>query len=138
MELLLKNQRSPWTKEQIKEMYSLHMTEAKYYIHKNQANDETHPIILQNKDKALITNELHNQNTEINKAEYDNNSQGSYKRWMEDEITEMGEMDMTVVEYCDYRNLAGIDEYSISSAGEEVEANNLESDNKEGWYDEDI
>ena len=119
-------------------MYSLHMTEAKYYIHKNQANDEIHSIIIQNNDKALITNELHNQNTESNTEEYDNNSQGSYKRWTEDEITEMGEMDMTVEEYCDYRNLAGIDKYSISSAGEETEANDLEADKKDRWYDEDI
>ena len=39
VESILKKQRPPWTQDQIKEMYSLHMTEAKYYIHKNQAND---------------------------------------------------------------------------------------------------
>ena len=136
--LLLKSQRSSWTKEQIKEMYLLHMTEVDYYIHKHQVTDETHSTTLKNNDIAHTTNELHNPNTESNEEEYDNYSQGSYKRWTEDEITEMGEMDMTVEEYCDYRNLAGIDNYSISSAGEETEANNLEADKKDGWYDEDI
>ena len=44
-------------------------------------------------------------------------------------------MEMTEEEYYNYMHLAGIDEYSISPAGEEEETNDYIADKEEGWYD---
>ena len=49
----------------------------------------------------------------------------------------MREMEMTEQEYCSYKNLSGVDEYSILSAGEDTELKDQETD-KEGWYDYEI
>ena len=118
-------------------MYSLHMTESEYYIHMHKDDDDTNSKLLLSQEKSPNTKEPTQTKNNYNDEE-ENDSQGSYKRWTEDEITEMGEMNMTIEEYCEYRNLAGIGAYSFSSAGEEAEANDLELDNKEGWFDEEI
>ena len=54
--------------------------------------------------------------------------------WTEDEFTEMNELQMTEREYHAYKNMAGIDEYSISTV-EDAETKDETADKNEGWYD---
>ena len=58
--------------------------------------------------------------------------------WTEDDMTEMEALEMTEVEFAAYKNLAGLDEYSIASAGDAMIDIDNEADEKHGWHDEGI
>ena len=45
---------------------------------------------------------------------------------------------MTTSEYILYRNLAGMDQYSVASSGEDIELKDDEEDKLEEWYDDKV
>ena len=150
-----------WTATEIKEMYALAMTETQFYIHKQKAINSDKTIDKKAKHNESVGSATQpeyasqdedqsqgNSNDSIDQLFSDANSHSDDKtataadgsdciEWTEDDITEMDELGMNETEYTNYKNLAGIDEYSIESSieGVDMEEKDNEAD-KQGWYDE--
>ena len=111
---------------------------SKFNFENSTSRNSSSTPTMNNSTKEDLLQSNTNLNQDHNQSEREDNSEQYNTGWTEDEITEMEEINMTKEEYYAYKNMAGIDNYSIQSNGADADDNDIKEDKIQGWHDYEI